>query len=78
MPTTQIVTFDANGESPAFDSPHFARPVFFRRNPLGGEGYYLAYASDGSPTNGNQYETFATAAEVEAFAARRRFVPARD
>lgn len=71
------ITLDPHGESEPFVSPRYEAPVFVRQNaPQRGEGYYLAYADDGSPTNGNQYEQFPTLAEAEAFAARHRFVPA--
>lgn len=66
------ITLDDLGESEAFTSARYERPVFFRQR----EGVvHLAYADDGTPTSGNQYESFASLGDAEDFARRHGFSP---
>jgi hypothetical protein len=73
MTATPIpIPFDRSGESPIYTSPRYPEgDVFFR---WGEQEIALAYAVDGSPTNGSEYETFATEQSAAVFAAAYGFV----
>lgn len=84
--TTTTIHLDRSGESQVFtatrdvrnsDHAHGTIPagarVFFRRD--ANAGLVVADAETGEPTNGNQYATFVTLADAEAFAARAGLAP---
>lgn len=73
--TTCLIQLDDNRESQEFTAPRYDAPVFFRQSEVDGP-IHLAYAADGTPTRGNQYEEFATISEAEDFARRNQFAVA--
>jgi len=79
----QTIQFDASGESQVFVASRDVRNsdhsngtieagarVFFRQVEYGGGAEIALVREDGQPTDGNQYATFDSVADAEAFANR--------